>query len=373
MNKLKIAVLFGGRSGEHEVSLVSATSIIGALDKKKYEIIPIGITKTGKWVAGKNVMELLKKGKTAGLSNVSLSLDPAQKGVFIYNDKDDECEFKKVDIVFPVLHGPYGEDGTVQGMLEIASIPYVGCDVFSSSACMDKLMSKQIFLARGLSQVEFLAFTRSQIKKNFNEVKKEILKKIGFPCFTKPSNMGSSVGISKVKKEAELKKAMELACEFDNSVVVEKGVEHAREIECAVLGNSEPKASVAGEVVPNREFYDFYAKYVDNASKLFIPAKLSAADLKKVQELAIAAFKAMQCSGMARVDFLMDSKTGKFYLNELNTIPGFTSISMYPKLWAATGVDYGKLIDKLLALAVEKYKEKQSRKTTFESGSEWYK
>jgi len=238
---------------------------------------------------------------------------------------------------------------------------------------MDKLMSKQIFLARGLSQVEFLAFTRSQIKKNFNEVKKEISKKIGFPCFTKPSNMGSSVGISKVKKEAELKKAMELACEFDNSVVVEKGVENAREIECAVLGNSEPKASVAGEVVPNREFYDFYAKYVDNASKLFIPAKLSAADLKKVQELAIAAFKAMQCSGMARVDFLMDSKTGKFYLNELNTIPGFTSISMYPKLWAATGVDYGKLIDKLLALAIEKYKEKQSRKTTFESGSEWYK
>ena len=338
IKKLRVAIIYGGRSGEHEVSLVSAKSVISALDPAKYEVSKLKISKNGEWEDNKSALHIIKK---------------------------------DFDVVFPVMHGTYGEDGTIQGMLEMANVPYVGCGVFASAAAMDKFMSKIIFGANGLQQADFLHFTRKQIRENLPDIKKEITQKIGFPCFVKPSNLGSSVGISKVKKADELPIALNIAGDFDASVIVEKGID-AREIECSVLGNDEPVSSIPGEVVPNREFYDFYSKYVDNASKLFIPAKISDKKIAEVKDLAIKAYKSLQCSGMARVDFLMDRNTEKFYLNEINTIPGFTSISMYPKLWEASGIKYSELIDKLIELAIERHNEKQKNKFSFDSGSDWY-
>lgn len=338
IKKLRVAVIFGGRSGEHEVSLVSAKSVVAALSAEKYEVTKLKISKNGEWEDNKSALHIIEK---------------------------------DFDVVFPVLHGTFGEDGTIQGMLEMANVPYVGCGVFASAAAMDKYMSKIIFGAAGISQADFFHCTRKRIRENLPELKKEILKKIGLPCFVKPSNLGSSVGISKVKTESELPIALNVAGDFDSSVIVEKAID-AREIECSVLGNEEPIASVPGEVVPNREFYDFYSKYVDNASKLFIPAKISDKKIAEVKEFAIKAYKALQCSGMARVDFLMDRTTEKLYLNEINTIPGFTSISMYPKLWEASGLKYPDLIDRLIELAIERHNEKQKNKFTFDSGSDWY-
>lgn len=365
--KLRVAIVFGGRSGEHEVSLVSAQSIIKALNPKKYDIIPIGITRLGQWLSGPKIFESFKSGQTKKLAAVTLPLNPAKRGFLINN------RFVPTDAAFPVLHGPYGEDGTIQGLFEMAGIPYVGCGVFASSACMDKFMSKIIFRAHGLPQVNFLPLTREQIEKELKKTKKLVADNIGFPCFVKPSNMGSSVGISKVKRISELADALALAAAYDSSVIVEKAVENAREIECAVLGNDKPIASVAGEIVPNREFYDYFSKYVDNASKLLIPARLRLSKMREIQKLAVAAYKNTQCSGMARIDFLMDGKTGEIYLNEINTIPGFTSISMYPKLLAASGIPYPKLLDRLLELALERFQKKQKNKIGFESGSDWYK
>lgn len=336
--KLRVAVIFGGRSGEHEVSLVSARSVMKAMNPKKYGVTPIKISKNGQWENRADALHILKK---------------------------------KFDVVFPVLHGPLGEDGTIQGMLEMAGVAYIGCGVLASAAAMDKFMSKIIFKAHGLPQANFIHVTREQIRKEFSKVKKLTQKHIGLPCFVKPSNLGSSVGISKVKKSSQLASALTLASSFDSSVLVEEAID-AREIECSVLGNENPIASVAGEIVPNREFYDYFAKYIDNASKLFIPAKISSKKMREVQELALAAYRSLQCSGMGRVDFLMDRKTGKLYLNEVNTIPGFTSISMYPKLWEASGVPYPKLIDRLIALALERHRERSKNKFSFESGSDWY-
>lgn len=336
--RLRVAVLFGGRSGEHEVSLVSARSVIKALNPKKYEVIPIKISKTGGWPNGVNLV----------------------------NGKP------KIDVVFPVLHGPFGEDGTIQGLLEVANIPYVGCGVLASSAGMDKLMSKIIFKAHNLPQVDFLHFSRNEIEKDLPDIKKLVKKKIGYPCFIKPSNMGSSIGISKVKNQAGLTSALKLAAKFDSVVIVEKAV-NAREIECSVLGNENPTASIIGEIIPSREFYDFYSKYVDGASRLIIPAKIPAKSVRELQRIAVQAFKAIHGSGMGRIDFLVDKRSGKVYLNEINTIPGFTSISMYPKLWAASGIPYPKLIDRLIKLAIERHGERQKNAMSFESGSDWYK
>lgn len=338
LKKLRIAVIFGGRSGEHEVSLVSARSVMAAMNPKKYLITPIKISKTGEWERQKGALHLFNK---------------------------------NFDVVFPVLHGPFGEDGTIQGMLEMADVPYVGCGVLASSLAMDKFMSKIIFKAHGLPQAKFLHFTREEVQKEFSKVKKLLHKHIGFPCFVKPSNLGSSVGISKVKRPSELEAALLHASTYDASILVEEAID-AREIECAVLGNKNPIASIAGEIVPNREFYDYFAKYVDNASKFFIPAKISAKKMREVKQLSLAAYRALQCSGMGRVDFLMDRKTGKLYLNEINTIPGFTSISMYPKLWGTSSIPYSQLIDRLIALALERHRERNKNKFSFESGSDWY-
>lgn len=358
--KLRVAVIFGGRSSEHEVSLVSAQSVIKALNRNTYDIIPIGITKTGKWLLGKNALLQFKIAKEKGLVQLSLNPDPGEKVRLPF------------DVAFPMLHGPYGEDGTIQGFLELAGIPYVGSGVSSSAVCMDKFMTKVILKSYRLPQAKFLHFTRREVKKELSRVKKRILRDIDLPCFVKPSNLGSSVGISKVKKLSDLLPALLLASSYDSSILVEEAID-AREIECAVLGNEKPIASVAGEIIPSNEFYDYFAKYIDNASQLIIPAKLSREKMQEVQNLGIKAYHALQCSGMARVDFLMDKKTGKLYLNELNTIPGFTSISMYPKLWEASGISYAKLLDRLIALALERYKEKQKNNITFESGSTWYK
>lgn len=352
--KLRIAVIFGGRSGEHEVSLVSAVSVIKALNPKKYKIIQIGITKSGKWISGKNTLRTLKTGKTKKALNKLPS------------------ELQNIDVAFPVLHGPFGEDGTIQGLLEIADIPYIGCNVLASAVAMDKYISKIIFKAYGLPQVKFLRASRNEIKKELPKIKKLIKKQIGFPCFVKPANLGSSVGISKVKNLQQLTAALNNAASYDSSIIIEKAVD-AREIECAVLGNEHPIASVAGEIIPSREFYDYFAKYVDGKSRLIIPAKLSAKKMREVQSLAVQAFRVLECSGMGRVDFLMDKKTGKIYLNEMNTIPGFTSISMYPKLWAASGISYPRLIDRLIKLALERHREKKKNKISFNSGSDWYK
>ncbi|MEK7523652.1 MAG: D-alanine--D-alanine ligase family protein [Patescibacteria group bacterium] len=368
--RLRVGVIFGGKSGEHEVSLVSAKSVMQIMDPRRYEVIPIGITKTGLWVGGKNVWESLTERKVKNLARVFLNADPQKKGVWYLGGKSQK--FQPLDVVFPVLHGPFGEDGTVQGALETAGIPYVGCSVEASSLAMDKFASKMMFAAYGLAQTDFLHFTRGEVEQNFSSIQKEVTKKLGFPCFVKPSNMGSSVGISKVKKTSELKAALQLAAQFDASIVIEKGVD-AREIEFAVLGNEKPICSVPGEVVPSREFYDFYAKYIDNSSGLFIPAKISATKMKEGQELAVKAYRALQCSGMARVDFLLERRTQKFYLNEINTIPGFTSISMYPKLFAASGIPYSKLIDRLIQLALERHNDRQKNQMSFASGSEWYK
>ena len=389
--KHTVAVVFGGRSGEHEVSIVSAQSVASALDPKKYKVIAIGITPEGSWLCnaaltsatadrGANgshrerpnldIFEAFKKKEFSTLSSVQLSLDPTKKGLFV-TTKNGTTHLP-IDIVFPVLHGPYGEDGTVQGLCEMAGLPYVGCGVTASAACMDKVLTKRILGAVGVPQVAFLSVTRDDIKNNFPKIKKAVAKELELPCFVKPANLGSSVGISKVKKIADLKGALELAAEFDYSVIVEQGID-AREIECAVLGNHTPEVSIAGEIVPSREFYDFYAKYVDNSSGLFIPAHITKKQMATMQKIALRAYLTLQCSGPARVDFLMDKRTGKFYLNELNTMPGFTSISMYPKLWAASGVNYGKLLDRLIALGMERFKERQATKTTFESGSDWFK
>lgn len=366
MKKLNIAIIFGGRSGEHEVSLVSASSVIDALDNKKYKIVPIGITKDGQWFSGKKVLENFKKGKTKNLKKVILNVDPKKPGILIGN------KYVKIDVVFPVLHGPYGEDGTIQGMLEMAGLPYVGCGVLASSLAMDKFVSKMIFKSYGLPQPNFAQTTRKQIDRDIKAVVKLVVEKIGFPCFVKPSNMGSSVGISKVKKQSQLAYALRLAADFDSSILIEEGID-AREIECAVLGNEEITTSIAGEIIPSREFYDYYAKYVDNSSKLLIPSPISKEKTLEVKDLAAKAFRAISGSGMGRVDFLMDKKTEKLYLNEINTIPGFTSISMYPKLMAASGISYTELLNRLIKLAIERHKEKLKNKVSFDSGSAWYK
>ncbi|MDZ4221288.1 MAG: D-alanine--D-alanine ligase family protein, partial [Patescibacteria group bacterium] len=342
MPKLRIAVLFGGRSGEHEVSLVSASSVLEHLDAAKYEVLPIGITKEGKWIAGPESLKLLKSGGALpAASNALIKPEPFEAG-------HGEGELGNIDVVFPVLHGPYGEDGAVQGFLELTGIPYVGCGVLGSAVCMDKVMQKNVLKAEGFSQARYEWFWTSE----WEARKKEFLEEFGhvFPLFVKPANLGSSVGISKAHNQSELSAAVQEAAKYDRKIIVEQGIIGAREIEVAVLGNQKPRASVAGEIFPSNEFYDYDAKYVDNASASEIPAKLSKKDAKAIRDIALRAYRALDCEGMARVDFLL-GEDGVAYINEVNTIPGFTSISMYPKLWEASGVNYAELLDELIRLA----------------------
>jgi len=403
MAKLRVGILFGGRSGEHEVSLLSAASVLNAIDKTKYEVVPIGITKDGRWLTAEHAEKLLRGEKLTGVlptpekhlragdpeatpgaavlatgESVVFPPEPARREAGIapfQNDaKTDAATLRRasdrainVDIIFPVLHGTFGEDGTIQGLLELADIAYVGAGVLGSSAGMDKDIMKSLFRAAGLPIVKHVTVLRSQFGPESKEVPKKVQKlvesKLRYPVFVKPANLGSSVGISKAHDRKELGPAIAEAAKFDRKIVIEEGVggkkNKAREIECAVLGNDDPTASVAGEIVPCKEFYDYDAKYLVEGSEAVIPAKLTKAEMKTVQRLAIAAFQAVDCTGLARVDFLMEPKSRKIFVNEINTMPGFTAISMYPKMWAASGVSYPELIDRLIRLGIERHEDKK--------------
>lgn len=363
MEKLKVGVVFGGQSGEHEVSLMSAFSIINVMDKEKYEIFPIGITKDGRWHLYLGDISKIKDG--TWIEEATPIIFPPDAGLKCAISIDNGVEKRHyLDVIFPVLHGPRGEDGTVQGLFELMNIPYVSCGVGSSAVCMDKVFSKKLLKQEGLPVVDFRVFYKRDLPDGLPDMVDEVERTFGYPCFVKPANLGSSVGVSKAHDREELKKALMLAAEFDRKLVVERYI-HAREIECSVLGNDEPVASLPGEIIPSEEFYSYTAKYFDGGkSKLLIPAPLSAEETEKIRKLAVKAFKALDCCGMARVDFLICRESGKIYINELNTIPGFTSISMYPKMWEASGLSYKDLIDRLIELALERHRQKQELKLT---------
>ena len=370
--KIRLGLLFGGRSGEHEVSLTSAASVLRALDPEKYEVVPIGITREGGWRVGPSARQLLSSSPRllpAILENgkpVTASVDPTQPALVALNSSSATGESAPaVDVVFPLLHGTFGEDGTVQGLLELAGIPYVGAGVLGSAAGMDKDVMKKLFRDAGLPVVPWVLVMRGEWESNPARARKLIEEKIRYPLFVKPANLGSSVGISKVRKSKELRAALDLAGRYDRKILVEKGVE-GREIECALLGNDCPVASVPGEIIPVNEFYDYEAKYVKKGSELIIPAKLTPAQTERVEELAVRAFQAIDCAGMARVDFLLARKTGKIFVNEINTIPGFTPISMYPKLWEASGLAYSNLLDRLIELALERQRDKGRTQYTYQ-------
>jgi D-alanine-D-alanine ligase len=378
VKKLRVGVIYGGRSGEHEVSIASAAAVVQNLDKQRYEAIPIRIEKDGRWLiadrlpssssAADVIADQQKHGGHRlgrGGREAHLLAHPGEEQIMtIERSNPPAITGLGLDVVFPVLHGPYGEDGTVQGLLELANIPYVGAGVAASAVGMDKAIAKLVFAARGLPQASYIVFLRHQWEADAARITAEVAQELGYPVFVKPANLGSSVGISKVKVESDLPAAIKLAADFDRKVVVEAAVPNAREIEIAVLGNDSPEVSVPGEIVPSREFYDFDAKYLDDDSRLIIPAELSAEVTSEVQRLAVEAFRAVDCAGMARVDFLMDGDTGRLYLNEINTIPGFTTISMYSKMWAASGVTYPELLDRLIVLARQRHTEKQQLRTS---------
>jgi len=368
-NKLRIAVFFGGRSGEHEVSLMSARSVLSALDPGKYEITQIGITKDGVWLAGENILEAMSKGKTEDENLKQVVIIPDQYHNRIWEIQTAESAWNleplvNVDVVFPVLHGTFGEDGTLQGLLEMADLAYVGAGVTSSSVGMDKGVFKDVMRANGIPTVDSVIVLRSEVEKNIEAVIRQAEAVGPYPLFVKPANLGSSVGITKCNSLADLGEGLREAAAYDRRVLVERGV-NAREIEVSVLGNDAPQASIPGEVLPSREFYSYESKYEDGTSNLLIPAPLPAKTTEKIRQMAITAYKAIDCAGMARVDFFVEKVTGEIYLNEVNTIPGFTSISMFPKLWEASGLPYTKLVDRLVELALERKADRDRTERRF--------
>jgi D-alanine-D-alanine ligase len=384
MKKIRVGILFGGRSGEHEVSLLSAASVLKAIDRSKYDVVPIGITKQGRWVTAGHAERLLGGGESgrqlrAGdpdatqpaavlRKGASVLVPPMPSEALVPFEREagtvasSQEQVLSVDVIFPVLHGTFGEDGTIQGLFELAGMAYVGSGVLGSAAGMDKDTMKRLFQSARLPIVKWVTFLRGEWQKGPKKVRARIEAALKYPVFVKPANLGSSVGITKAHDAKELGPAIELAAQFDRKIVVEQGVggkAKARELEVAVLGNDEPEASVVGEVVPGKEFYDYEAKYLSEGSDLIVPAKLTKTQAKQVREMAVAAFRACDGAGLARVDFLMDpGKSGRIWVNEINTMPGFTSISMYPRLWAASGVPYPKLIDRLIQLAMERREDK---------------
>jgi D-alanine-D-alanine ligase len=378
VKKLRVGVIYGGRSGEHEVSIASAAAVLQNLDKQRYEAIPIRIEKDGRWLiadrlpASSSAAEVIEQGRlpagqrlARGGREAHLLAHPGEDQIMtIERGGTPSITGLGLDIVFPVLHGPYGEDGTVQGLLELANIPYVGAGVLASAVGMDKAVSKLVFAARGLPLTRYLVVLRQNWIDRPDDIASSVASELGYPVFAKPANLGSSVGISKVKDPAALAAAIELAAEYDRKVVIEAAVPNAREIEVAVLGNDRPETSVPGEIIPSREFYDYEAKYLDNGSRIVIPAELPEKTAAEVRRLALEAFLAVDGAGMARVDFLMDGGSGAIYVNEINTIPGFTTISMYSKMWAASGLSYPALLDRLITLARERHTEKQQLRTS---------
>lgn len=394
--KIRVGVIFGGKSGEHAVSLVSAQSVMRAIDKSRYDVIPIGITLEGRWLTSGDPLAALTGGRmtmprllageppleSAHVTGEQLALDlpvgeaQAEFAVATIQSRDlipgaNSGGIPDVDVIFPVLHGPFGEDGTVQGLLELADIPYVGAGVMASAVGMDKAMMKAVFAAHGLPSVRHLVIKRQAWERDPAAVMARIEQEIGLPCFIKPANLGSSVGISKAHDITELDEALAEAAQYDRKMLAEVAVPQARELECSLLGNDDPIASIVGEIVPSREFYDYAAKYLDTgeqASRLLIPAPIPAELAARVRELAIRAYLALDCAGMARADFLLSEQTGELYIGEVNTIPGFTQISMYPKLWEASGISYPELIDRLIGLAFERHADKKRSRIFVGSG-----
>ena len=359
--RLRVGVLFGGRSGEHEVSLASAASVIRGLDPDKYEAVPIGITKEGHWLIGSGAQRMLPEVLRGG-QRVMMTADPTDAALI---PLDRSGGGQRLDVVFPVMHGTYGEDGTIQGLLDLAGLPFVGAGVLGSAIGMDKDVAKRLCQAAKILVVPWMPVHRADWERDHAAIRRAVEKKFRYPVFVKPATLGSSVGMTKVHSRAELAPALDLAAEFALKLLVERSVD-AREIEVSVLGNAEPRASVPGEIVPHREFYDYAAKYLEEGTQLLIPAKLGRGQVKRIQDLAVRAFRALELSGMARVDFFLEKRTGKIFLNELNTIPGFTSISMYPKLWEASGIPFRELIDRLIGLALEQHREKARTKYAIE-------
>jgi D-alanine-D-alanine ligase len=359
--RLKVGVLFGGRSGEHEVSLASAASVIRGLDPDKYEAVPIGITKEGHWLIGSSAQKMLPDVLRTG-QRVTMTADPTDAALV---PLDRSGGGQRLDVVFPVMHGTFGEDGTIQGLLDLAGLPFVGAGVLGSAIGMDKDVAKRLLQAAKIPVVPWITVYRHDWERDPKMMRGAVEKKFKYPVFVKPATLGSSVGMTKVHSSAELVPAITLAAEFAVKILVERAVA-AREIEISVLGNHDPQASIPGEIVPHREFYDYAAKYLEEGTQLLIPAQLKPAQVRAIQKYAIGAFRTLELSGMARVDFFLEKKTGKLFLNEVNTIPGFTSISMYPKMWEASGIPFRELIDKLIELALEQHREKARTKYAIE-------
>ncbi len=364
--KLKVAVLFGGRSGEHDVSLMSARSVLSVLDPKKYEVTQVGITREGQWLTGESVQEKFTAETYDGLEPAFILPDPSTRGLYVLRSPRYE-KLTDVDVFFPVLHGTFGEDGTLQGLFELADAAYVGAGVVGSAVGMDKGIFKDVMVANGIPVVDTLVVTRAEIERDMEDVIRRAETVSGYPLFTKPANLGSSVGVTKCNNRSDLQEGLHEAALFDRRVLVQHGVKDAREIEVSVLGNDEPRASVPGEVQPSREFYSYESKYIDGTSGLTIPADLPAEVSELVRALAVRAYRAIDCSGMARVDFFVERDTHRIHLNELNTLPGFTQISMYPKLWEASGLPYPQLVDRLIELALKRKADRDRTSHTFRS------
>ncbi len=355
--KLRVGILFGGRSGEHEISLLSARSILSALSPDEYEVIQIGITHDGLWLVGEDTLDKFSSGtQLNGLSPATIFADPSRQGLYIFQSSDREEIIElltQLDVVFPILHGTYGEDGTIQGLFELAEIAYVGAGVLGSSVGMDKGIFRDIMRANDIPQVDTIIVFRSDVENSLDEVIVHAEALAHYPLFTKPANLGSSVGITKCMNRSDLMEGLMDAARYDRRILVERGI-HAREIEVSVLGNDDPIASVPGEVIPSADFYSYEAKYIDDRSELVIPAPIPFEISQQVRNFAVRAYRVVDCAGMARVDFLLDKDTGELFLNELNTIPGFTKISMYPKLWEASGLPFKDLVKRLIELAMER-------------------
>lgn len=376
--RTRVGLIFGGKSGEHEVSLASAQSVVRAIDSQKYDVVLIGITKDGKWLTGEDALQKL----IAASPSLLIASNPSGHAEPIPGDRGIDSKelvsqpagtlstvspLSSIDVAFPLVHGPLGEDGTLQGLLELADIPYVGAGVASSAVGMDKAFMKAIFRAHNLPQVDWMAILRRDWEHSPEETIRRIETAFGYPCFVKPANLGSSVGISKAHNWDELAQALANAAQYDRKVIAERAAQDARELECSVLGNEEPIASLPGEIISKREFYDYIAKYDgESGTDLIVPADVPTEVTRTLQELAVDAFKAIDCHGMARVDFFLERTGNRILLNEINTIPGFTSVSMYPKMWEASGITYTALIDRLIELALEHYAEKKRSKTAYQ-------
>lgn len=368
VKKIRVGLIFGGKSGEHEVSLASAQSVLRALDADKYDAVLIGVTKQGRWLTGGNPLKQLVNATSSPLLKaINGSSNSAATALVSHSATEmttTDALNETVDVVFPLIHGPNGEDGTIQGLLELADLPYVGAGVAASAVGMDKALMKSIFRSAGLPVGDYLVVLRHKWEHDPEETIHEIETVIQYPCFVKPANLGSSVGISKARNWDELTQALTTAAQYDRKIIVERAID-AREIECSVLGDDVPLASLPGEVIPQREFYDYDAKYADENTRLIVPADLTSDQARTVQELAVRAFQAIDCSGMARVDLFLEKRDGKFLVNEVNTLPGFTNVSMYPRMWEASGVNYSQLIDRLIQLAFERYADKKRNKVTY--------